>query len=222
MNEALGGRGATYDLIDPLLAEAQPLDALVADMQAGRVSTLLMIDTNPVFTAPGTQDFAAALREVEFSVALAKAPDETSALATWAIPMAHDWETWGDARGHDGTATIMQPMALPLYDGMSAAEISRASSARRRAPTSRRCSETWREQLRHFDAAWQDGTGARRRRRPPRASHSRRRSLAAAAAARSPAVRRRAGPAPAVPPRPASARRALRQQPVAAGTAARR
>ncbi|HEY5299091.1 MAG TPA: TAT-variant-translocated molybdopterin oxidoreductase, partial [Acetobacteraceae bacterium] len=153
MNEALGGRGATYDLIDPLLTEAQPFDALVADMQAGHVSTLLMIDTNPVFTAPGAQNFAAALREVAFSVALAKSPDETGALATWAIPMAHDWETWGDARGHDGTATIMQPMALPLYDGMSTAEIIARFQGEEPGTDLAAVRETWRGQL-GTDDAW--------------------------------------------------------------------
>ena len=33
--------------------------------------------------------------------------------------MAHAWETWSDARAYDGTATILQPQALPLYDGIS-------------------------------------------------------------------------------------------------------
>ena len=32
--------------------------------------------------------------------------------------MAHAWESWSDARAYDGTATILQPQALPLYDGI--------------------------------------------------------------------------------------------------------
>ena len=32
--------------------------------------------------------------------------------------MAHAWEFWSDARAYDGTATILQPQALPLYDGI--------------------------------------------------------------------------------------------------------
>jgi molybdopterin-containing oxidoreductase family iron-sulfur binding subunit len=32
--------------------------------------------------------------------------------------MAHAWESWSDARAYDGVATILQPQALPLYDGI--------------------------------------------------------------------------------------------------------
>ncbi len=54
MNEALGGRGQTYDLIEQV--EPDPVDHaaslrdLIADMTAGRVTTLVIIDSNPVFT----------------------------------------------------------------------------------------------------------------------------------------------------------------------------
>jgi molybdopterin-containing oxidoreductase family iron-sulfur binding subunit len=123
MNEALGGRGSTYDLIAPVAhrAEAQSdsLAALVADTQAGRVTTLLIIDSNPVFTAPG---FAEALQCVPRSVAITGEADETAQACTWSAPMTHAWESWADARGHDGTATILQPQALPLYGGIAPAE----------------------------------------------------------------------------------------------------
>ena len=45
-------------------------------MQAGRVTTLLVIDSNPVFTAPG---FAEALARVPLSMTLADGPTETAA-----------------------------------------------------------------------------------------------------------------------------------------------
>ena len=88
-------------------------------MHAGRVQTLLILDSNPVYTAPGPLDFAEALKRVPFSLALSRALDETSEAVTWAVPMTHEWEDWSDARGHDGTATIIQPQALPLYGGIS-------------------------------------------------------------------------------------------------------
>jgi MoCo/4Fe-4S cofactor protein with predicted Tat translocation signal len=56
MNEALGGRGTTYDLIEPVVVDPQDrgraLQSLIADMRTGRVQSLLIIDSNPVFTAP--------------------------------------------------------------------------------------------------------------------------------------------------------------------------
>jgi molybdopterin-containing oxidoreductase family iron-sulfur binding subunit len=43
-------------------------------------------------------------------------------MTTWHLPASHDYESWGDARGHDGTASVLQPAILPLYDTRSALE----------------------------------------------------------------------------------------------------
>jgi Fe-S-cluster-containing dehydrogenase component len=120
MNEALGGRGATYTVTDPV--EVDPIDnatslrELMADMQAGRVTDLLIIDSDPVFTAPG---FAAPLGHVAFSLTLTVEPNATSRQTRWALPRRHAFEDWSDVRGHDGTVTIMQPQAQPLFGGIS-------------------------------------------------------------------------------------------------------
>ena len=162
MNEALGGRGNTYDIVEPVLVDPQTashgsLAELVGDMHAGHVSTLLIIDSNPAFTAPGTLGFADALGRVPLSIALSKAPDETSRLATWSVPMVHDWETWGDARGHDGTATILQPMALPLYGGMSAQSMLARFSGTEPASDMAAVQDTWHGRLGTDPAAgWRD------------------------------------------------------------------
>ena len=42
-------------------------------MRAGQVTNLLIMDSNPVFTAPATWGFAKALKRVPFSLALARA-----------------------------------------------------------------------------------------------------------------------------------------------------
>jgi hypothetical protein len=120
MNEAMGGRGATYTLIDPV--EADPVDQavsmhdLMADMQSGRVTSLLIIDSNPVFTLPG---FGDALKRVPFSITLAAEPTATSGTTHWSLPARHGFEDWSDARAYDGTITILQPQAQLLYDGLS-------------------------------------------------------------------------------------------------------
>ncbi len=120
MNEALGGRGQTYDLIAPVEADpvetAASLQGLIDDMTAGRVTTLVIIDSNPVFTAPG---FAEALTRVALSMTLADGPTETGARTTWNLPARHGFEDWSDARAYDGTVTVVQPQARPLYDGIS-------------------------------------------------------------------------------------------------------
>ncbi|HET6619107.1 MAG TPA: TAT-variant-translocated molybdopterin oxidoreductase, partial [Dongiaceae bacterium] len=93
VNEEIGARGATADLVEPIAhapaGGAATLSELVDDMRAGRVSTLLIIDTNPVYAAPGPLGFSEALQRVDFSLALTAAPNETSAATLWAVPMAH-------------------------------------------------------------------------------------------------------------------------------------
>jgi molybdopterin-containing oxidoreductase family iron-sulfur binding subunit len=92
-------------------------------MTAGKVDTLLMLGVNPVYDAPADIDFAGALRQVPFSVALALYDDETALASTWRIPAAHEYESWGDTRAFDGTVTIQQPQVRPLYGGRSAQQI---------------------------------------------------------------------------------------------------
>jgi molybdopterin-containing oxidoreductase family iron-sulfur binding subunit len=127
MNEALGARGTTFDLIEPVahvpVDQAQSLRDLIAAMQGGKVTNLLIVDSNPVFTAPATWGLAKALEQVPFSLALAGNEDETARATIWFVPKTHEWESWSDARAYDGTATILQPQALPLYGGIAAHEM---------------------------------------------------------------------------------------------------
>ncbi len=51
--------------------------------------------------------------------------DETSEVCQWLIPEAHPYEHWSDAPAYDGTISIIQPLIAPLYGGKSAHEISR-------------------------------------------------------------------------------------------------
>ena len=122
INESLGARGKTLDFIEPVAHGADKsaaLKELVDDMRNGSVKALFIIDSNPVYAAPGALGFAEALTRVPFSASLSLHPHETFAATTWSLPMTHAWETWGDARAFDGTATLLQPQALPLYDGYS-------------------------------------------------------------------------------------------------------
>ncbi|MGH7029161.1 MAG: hypothetical protein ACREEZ_01915, partial [Stellaceae bacterium] len=127
INGALGSYGATIRLIEPVSASSgsqqQSLQQLVADMAAGRVDTLLMLEANPLYTAPADFDFAAALKKVPLSASLALYADETAAASTWHIPAAHEYEAWSDARAFDGTITIQQPQVRRLYGGHSAQEL---------------------------------------------------------------------------------------------------
>jgi MoCo/4Fe-4S cofactor protein with predicted Tat translocation signal len=127
INGSLGAFGATIRLIEPVAAspgsQRQSLQDLAGDMAGGKVDTLLMLDTNPVYTAPADVDFAGALRHVPLSASLALYADETALASTWHIPATHEYEAWSDARAFEGTITIQQPQVRRLYGGHSAQEL---------------------------------------------------------------------------------------------------
>ena len=122
INAALGNLGAGVFLTTPVIAQAEPLDSLVADAAAGRVDTLVMLDTNPSYSAPAALGFAAALERVRLKLHAGLYFDETAAHADWHLPAAHPLESWGDARAFDGTVTLLQPTVRPFYSGRSASE----------------------------------------------------------------------------------------------------
>ncbi len=127
MNVRLGAVGTSVVYTQPAAGktdrQTEDLKALHQAMMDGSVQTLVMIGGNPVYTAPADIDFAAALENVPKSVHLSMHLDETSQNVTWHLPGVHDLEAWGDARAVDGTATILQPMIAPLYEGHNAYEI---------------------------------------------------------------------------------------------------
>src|SRR5689334_1734343 len=127
LNEALGNAGRTVEYAEPSEARAEDqldsLRALVADMQAGRVRTLIILGGNPAYTAPADLRFADALLRVARPLHLTLTRNETSVRSRWVIPAAHELESWSDARAWDGTVSLVQPLIAPLYDGVSAHEL---------------------------------------------------------------------------------------------------
>ncbi|MGE0444907.1 MAG: TAT-variant-translocated molybdopterin oxidoreductase [Vicinamibacterales bacterium] len=132
MNDALGNVGQT--VVYTPTAEAEPQDQraalreLVGEMNAGTVDLLLVMSTNPAYTAPADLNFAAAMERVGLVAHLGLYEDETAARSHWHIPEAHFLETWSDVRADDGTVTIIQPLIAPLYGGRSAHEVIAAIS----------------------------------------------------------------------------------------------
>jgi molybdopterin-containing oxidoreductase family iron-sulfur binding subunit len=118
INDMLGSAGQTLKFTAAVAAldKAGTLADLVADMRAGGVESLVIVDTNPVYTAPGSLDFRDALRRVPTSLHLGQHRDETGDLCEWQLPLTHALESWSDARAVDGTATIIQPVIAPFYD----------------------------------------------------------------------------------------------------------
>ena len=133
INEKLGSLGKAVVMTEPV--EVNPasaensIEALSAEMTAGKVGALFILGGNPVLTATPDSGFAVAMRDqkkVALRVRLGLFDDETSELCQWHIPEAHALEAWSDARAFDGTLAVQQPLIAPLYDGKSAHEVVQA------------------------------------------------------------------------------------------------
>jgi len=121
LNQRLGAVGRGLALIDPPDAapEAGDLATLVQALDAGAVDTLLAIDANPLYDAPGAFDLPRAWQRARLSVHAGLYTDETARACDWHLPLSHDLEQWADARAFDGTATVLQPAIAPLHDSRS-------------------------------------------------------------------------------------------------------
>jgi anaerobic selenocysteine-containing dehydrogenase len=101
----------------------ESLQDLVDDIQKQHVELLVIIGGNPAYNAPADSAFTDRLQKVPLRFHLSLYQDETSRLCQWHLPEAHYLESWSDARAFDGTASIVQPLIEPLYQGRTAHEV---------------------------------------------------------------------------------------------------
>jgi len=126
INNTLQNFGKTVSFTAPVNAAStgvSGLKDLVAEINAGAVTLLLISDANILYNAPGDIDVKAALAKVATVVHHGLYADETSVDAAWHINGAHYLESWGDSRAFDGTAAIQQPLIAPLYEGKTLLEV---------------------------------------------------------------------------------------------------
>ncbi|MGC6442854.1 MAG: TAT-variant-translocated molybdopterin oxidoreductase [Rubripirellula sp.] len=125
MNQTLGSLGTLqsfYPLPDGEIDNTVSLRDLAAKMTAGEVKSVVVLDGNPVVTAPGDVDFASAISKVENSVYAGLYNDETGALCNWSVPLTHPLEAWSDSVNDNGFYGIGQPQILPLLGGKDVVE----------------------------------------------------------------------------------------------------
>lgn len=130
INQALGNVGKTVvytETVHPMPSvQGDDIRRLVQDLNAGKVDWLVMLDANPVYSAPADLQFEKALGHAKIAAHLGLYPDETAQICDWHINAAHYLESWSDVRAYDGTVSIVQPMINPLYDGRTAHHIVQA------------------------------------------------------------------------------------------------
>ena len=166
INDRLGNVGHTLDYQAPAQArvedQTQSLRELVEDMRSGSVDSLLIIEGNPVYTAPADLAFPEALARVPFSTHLSLYDDETSAQTRWHLPLAHYLERWGDARARDGSVCLLQPLIAPLQGGYSPHRLLAVLAGETGSDELDMVRAHWRQQLgaTDFDRRWREALRA--------------------------------------------------------------
>ena len=161
INANLANVGNTLYYTQPV--EANPtnhlesLRELCADMDRGKVDTLVMLGVNPVYTAPHDFDFSAKLKRVRHSFHVSPHFDETSSYCEWHIAESHYLETWSDVRAHDGTASIVQPLISPLYYTHSAHDVVAAFSDKPGIQAYDAVRAYWSEESVHLESSVETG-----------------------------------------------------------------
>lgn len=123
LNSILGNEGQTIETNSlpesNRLSGYDDLKTLVADMNSGKVSAILIAGTNPAYSLPEEFGFAEALKKVPLRISCSDRADETSKLCEYILTGLHSTESWGDAEPYTGLYAIQQPTITPLWDNRS-------------------------------------------------------------------------------------------------------
>jgi len=160
ISSALGNTGKTVtpttQPVNPLPSDQfGDLKALVADLNAGKVDWLVILNANPIYSAPADLYFATAFDKAKIVAHLGSHLDETGQIAHWHIPAAHFLESWSDARAYDGTVSIVQPLIDPLYGGKSAHDVLQIALNEPVLSAYEAVRETWKPVIKgDFETGW--------------------------------------------------------------------
>jgi molybdopterin-containing oxidoreductase family iron-sulfur binding subunit len=119
INNLLGNYGQTIDVSKPIFlnqADDTDLQQLVEEMNAGKVSGLMVYNTNPAYDYVGAKDFVSGMEKVAFKVSFAETLDETAELCDY-VCTAHNYlESWDDAEPIKGSYSFTQPTIRPIFN----------------------------------------------------------------------------------------------------------
>ncbi|MDG2209048.1 MAG: TAT-variant-translocated molybdopterin oxidoreductase [Flavobacteriales bacterium] len=124
INVALGAVGTSVIHSDSGLFQGdfKAFKALVKDMNAGEVSTLIVSDCNPAYDAVNAEAFISGLANVKTSVSTSLVSDETASLCSAMAPNHHWLESWGDLLLDQERIDLVQPTIAPLFNSRATGE----------------------------------------------------------------------------------------------------
>ena len=123
INDLLGANGHTVNYLELPNYSASTINDLGVALEIGRIETLVIIGGNPVYNAPADLNWQDRQKSVSEVVRFGYYFDETSVEATHHIAATHYLESWSDGRTFDGTVVPVQPMILPLFEGIQEIEL---------------------------------------------------------------------------------------------------
>lgn len=127
LNSMLGNDGKTIDHdvsnFETMNGSGEDLQALITDMEAGKIKTLIIDDVNLNYTLPKDSGFEPAVKKVGTVIYLGNRNDETGSLAQWILPAGSSLETWGDYELQAGVYSVQQPTIMPMYQTRSFGEL---------------------------------------------------------------------------------------------------
>ena len=119
INNALGNYGTTLNISLPVnlkQGNEKAMEALVKDMNAGKVDGILIQNVNPAYDYSNASDFKTGLAKVDTKVSFADTMDETAQLCDYVLPDHNYLESWNDAEPIRGSYSIMQPTIRPIFN----------------------------------------------------------------------------------------------------------
>lgn len=102
-----------------LKSSNKELLALIKNMEQGKVKTLIIHRTNPMYALSSSAGFAEAIKKVEMVITTSERDDEVAQAAHYVAPDNHPMETWSDAEVTAGVFGLQQPTIRPMYDTRS-------------------------------------------------------------------------------------------------------
>ncbi len=126
INTALSNTGTTVNYLAVPHFDNQDNKAvfasLINEISNGEFDAVVIIGSNPVFTAPADLNFADALSGASEVFHLGTYVDETGKTASWHLGRSHYLEAWGDGYSFGGARSVIQPQIQPLHDSLSEIE----------------------------------------------------------------------------------------------------
>ena len=127
INEMLENNGKTISNENPFykfssITSQKEMKKTLQDMQKGKVDTVIINNTNPLFDFPKNANLKEALENVKNVIYIGSHYNMSAKHSQYILAKSHFLESWSDAYSN-GFYSVVQPVITPLYDTLSLGDI---------------------------------------------------------------------------------------------------